>query len=461
MNQVVLELGILLMLVLGNGVFAMAEIALVSSRRSKLQALADSGDARARAALELATNPNRFLATVQIGITMIGIVAGAYSGATLADKLGTTFHEMGVPEHLAVPTAFGLVVIGITFLSLVVGELVPKRMALGNPEGISLLMARPMTRVSRLTSPLVLVLGWATDQLLGLFGIKHVEENRVSEEEVKLILHEGLHSGVFLPSESAMVESVLALDRLPVREIMTPRAKIIWISTDEESEILWHKIVISGHTTYPVYEGHRDQVVGIVSLKNIYANLAAGVPVRVRDLMTPPLVVPATQTAIILLETFKSTGRHVALVADEFGNIVGLVSLHDVMEAIVGDFPSQDDRLRPAAKQREDGSWLVDGMLDIEEFDRGLPELGFQPPADRDYETVGGFVVKRLGHVPTEGEWFELNGYRVEVIDMDRHRVDKVLLMPLSSPHLQAARSVAEPSASSDTSPPGADRPAE
>ena len=406
MSQVILEISILLLLILGNGVFAMAEIALVSSRRSKLKSIADTGNARAQAALELADNPNRFLATIQIGITLVGILAGAYSGATFSGKLALVLENIGIPQHLALPLAFGSIVLVITYLSLVIGELTPKRLALANPEGLSMWVARPMLRLSRLASPLVHFLGWSTDTILAFLGVKPVEDSRVSEEEVKLILHEGLHSGVFLPSESAMVESVLALDRLPVREIMTPRAKIIWINIDEEAEILWHKIVISGHTTYPVFEGHRDQVVGIVSLKNIYANLAAGVPVRVRDLMTPTLVVPASQNAIVLLETFKTSERHVALVADEFGNIVGLVSLHDVMEAIVGDFPSQDDRLRPTAKQRDDGSWLVDGMLDMDDFEKLIPQLSVEIPLNRDYQTVGGYVVKRIGHVPTEGDWF-------------------------------------------------------
>lgn len=434
MSQAIIEVIILFLLIIGNGAFAMAEIALVSARRSRLKSLAHEGRPGGQAALDLAESPNRFLATVQIGISLVGILSGAYGGATLGEKLAQHLLSMDVPDQFARPLGIGTVVLSITYLSLVLGELVPKRLAMGHPETISLLVSRPMTAIAKFGGPLVSFLSWSTDSLLRLLGIKPVEDNKVSEEEVKMLLHEGLRSGVFLPAESAMVESVLALDRLPVCDIMTPRAKLIWISVDESPEMLWHKIVISGHTTYPVYEHSRDQLLGMVSLKEIYANLAAGVDIVIKNLMTPPLVVPSTQSAINLLEAFKKSGKHVALVTDEFGSMVGLVSLHDVMEAIVGDFPTQDDRLKPTVKQRDDGTWLVDGMIDVATFLKLVPDFPLDPPAGRDYETFGGYVVKKLGHVPAEGEWFEQHNYRIEVIDMDRHRVDKLLLMRSTSP---------------------------
>jgi putative hemolysin len=212
---------------------------------------------------------------------------------------------------------------------------------------------------------------------------------------------------------------------------MTPRAKIVWINVHDSHESIWHKIVVSGHTAFPVYEGNRDNVIGVVTVKAIYANLAAGVAVNVRDLMTPPLTVPASQTAIALLETFKMARKHLALVIDEFGGVVGLVTLHDVMEAVIGDFPSPEERSKPTALRREDGSWLVDAGLEADAFEKLVPGFRLDAQAQRDYTTFGGYVIKRLGHVPREGESFEAQGFRVEIIDMDRHRVDKILIEPL------------------------------
>lgn len=431
MNQLLLELVIIFALLLANGLFAMTEIAVVSARKVRLRHLADHGDVRARRALELAEAPNRFLSTVQVGITLVGVLAAAFSGANLASKLAAPLQQVGWLAPYADEVAFGVVVVLLTYFTLVIGELVPKRLGLGNPEGIARALAGPMNRLSRLAAPLVNLLSWSTDGLLKLLRVKPEPEMTVSEDEVKMLVKEGMRAGIFLPTESAMVESVLALDRIAVRDLMTPRAKIIWINVNDPHESIWHKIVVSGHTTYPVYEGHRDHVVGVVTVKSIYANLAAGAPVHLKDLMTPALIVPASVTANVLLEKFKQTGKHVALVADEFGGITGLVSLHDIMEAIIGELPSSDERLKPTARRREDGSWLVDGLLDAAEFERALPHFRLHPARERDYQTFGGYVVKQLGHVPKEGDSFQAQGFLVEVVDMDGHRVDKVLLMPL------------------------------
>jgi putative hemolysin len=433
MNQVLFEIAVILVLLIGNGVFSMAEIAVVSARKPRLRQQADAGDAGARKALALAESPNTFLSTVQIGITLVGVLAAAFSGATLATKLAEPMKQAAWLAPYADRVSFAVVVGGLTYFTLVIGELLPKRLGLSNPEGIARALAAPMTALSRLTAPLVVLLSASTEALLRMFRFKPEQEATASEEEVKLLVKEGMRAGVFFKHESEMVESVLALDRLPVRDLMTPRAKIIWINVADAHEALWHKIVVSAHTTFPVYEGNRDRVVGFITVKSIYAHLAAGLPVKVRDLMTPPLVVPASQTASALLETFKRGRRRVALVADEFGGITGLVSLHDVMEAIVGDLPSQSEKSRPAALRRDDGSWLVDGMLDVESFSSALPDFKL-PPEARDYQTVAGFALKQFGHVPTEGESFPFGGYVVEVMDMDGHRVDKLLLMPQGPP---------------------------
>jgi putative hemolysin len=430
MNTVLVEILIILLLLVVNGVFAMTEIAIVSARKPRLRAWAGRGDVRAKAALELTESPNRFLSTVQIGITLVGIFAGAFGGATIAEQIDQALQAIPTLAKYGESIGLVVVVLPVSYLSLVLGELVPKRIGLGHPEAISLAVARPMQALATAARPLVAVLSFSTEALLRLLRIQPAADAAVTDEEVKGLMQEGLRAGAFHKVESEMVASVLDLDRLQVREIMTPRPKIIWISRQDPHDAVWHKIVVSGHSFFPVYERNRDQVVGVVSVKAIYANLAAGVGVKVADLMTKPLIVPATQTVIQLLETFKQSGIHIALVADEFGSIVGLVTLNDVMEAIVGDFPSQSERLKPAARQREDGSWLVDAMIEIEALESALPELRFGDDEGKDYQTLAGFVVKQLGHVPKEGETFEWHGYVFEVLDMDRHRVDKVLLMP-------------------------------
>jgi putative hemolysin len=325
------------------------------------------------------------------------------------------------------------VVLGITFVSLILGELVPKRIGLNNPERIARLMAGPMNRLAWLASPLVRLLSASTELVLRLIRLKKPTDPPVTEEEVKVLIQEGVQAGVFHRHEPEMVEGVLALDRLPVRDIMTPRAKIIWINHADPHEAIWHKIVVSGHSHFPVYEKTRDEVTGVISLKAIYANLAAGAPVNVKDLAVPPKFVSSRQTASGLLEMFKRTGRHVALVTDEGGSIIGLVTLIDVMEAIVGEFPSPTDRLKPEARERADGSWLVDGYMPLEQLLPMLPALRFPPAEKRDYATLGEFVAARLERTPREGETFDEQGFRFEALDLDGMRVDKILITPLDS----------------------------
>lgn len=431
MNAILVEIGVILLLLVANGVFAMTEIAIVSARKARLRQLATAGNARARIALDLAESPNRFLSTVQIGITLIGIFAGAFGGATIAEEIASALKDVPAVGDYGEAIGLGIVVLAITYLSLVIGELVPKRVGLGNPEGISMLVARPMQALSLFAGPVVKFLSLSTDALLRLLPIKPRKETTVTEDEVKVLMQEGLRAGAFQKVESDIVASVLDLDQLLVRDIMTPRPKVIWLNRDDPHDQIWHKIVVSNHSFFPVYEGNRDHVVGVVSVKAIYANLAAGVPVNLKDLILPPLLVPATQNVLQLVETFKKTAKHLALVADEFGGIAGLVTLNDVMEAIVGDFPSQDERAKPTVATRPDGSWLIDAMIEIERVEQALPGFTIQSAAGKDYQTLAGFVVKRLGHLPREGETFDEQGYVFEVLDMDRHRVDKVLVVPL------------------------------
>lgn len=432
MSQVALEITILFLLLIANGVFAMAEIAVVSASKPRLRRLADQGNSTARIALDLAESPNRFLSTVQIGITLVGIFAGAFGGATLATKLAGPIAQIAFLTPHADKIAFGIVVVIITYFSLVMGELVPKRFGLSNPEGIAMLVARPMNWLSKFAGPVVSFLSLSTEALLRLLGFKPEKEVAVSEEEVRVMMQEGVRAGAFNKVESHIVHSALELDQLPVREIMTPRPKVIWLNRDDSHEQIWHKIVVSGHSHFPVYEGDRDHTVGVVSVKAIYANLAAGAGVRLNDLMIAPLIVPESQTVLQLVETFKQSGKHIAIVTNEFGSIVGLVTLNDVMEAIVGEFPSQGERAKPEIKKRHDGSWLIDAMIDLTAVEQALPGFKFGGNAYNEFQTLAGFVVKTLGHVPKEGETFETQGYVFEVLDMDRHRVDKMLVMPLT-----------------------------
>jgi len=429
MSQVALEITVIFLLLIANGVFAMAEIAVVSSKKARLRRLADQGNGKARVALELAESPNRFLSTVQIGITLVGIFAGAFGGATLAAKLAGPIAQVSFFASYADKIAFGIVVAVITYFSLVMGELVPKRFGLSNPEGIAMMVARPMNWLSKFAGPVVSFLSVSTEALLRLLGFKPEMEVAVSEEEVRVMMQEGVRAGAFNKVESHIVHSALELDQLPVREIMTPRPKVIWLNQDDPHEQIWHKIVVSNHSHFPVYEGNRDHTVGVVSVKAIYANLAAGVGVKLKDLMVPPLVVPESQMVLQLVESFRQSGKHIALVADEFGSIAGLVTMNDVMEAIVGEFPSQGERAKPVVKKRDDGSWLIDAMIDLDAVEKALPGFRFDGGAHSEYQTLAGFVVKTLGHVPKEGETFEAQGYIFEVLDMDRHRVDKVLVM--------------------------------
>jgi putative hemolysin len=430
MTQVLIEIVLIFLLLCANGLLAMAEMSLVSARKARLQALAEGGSKAAGKALELAQSPNQFLSTVQIGISLVGILAGAFGGATIAKWVGAQFVMLGLAVRYSETFALVLVVFVIAYFSLIIGELVPKRLALSAPERFACFLAGPMRVLSIIARPAVKVLGWSTDFVLRLLGAQRETESQVTGEEVGLLMREGQSSGVFHEAEPKMVERVLELDELLVKEIMTPRPKVMFVSQDDPHEKIWHKIVASRHSHFPVYQGNRDHVVGVVSVKAIYANLAAATAVHLADLMTRPHFVPATQSVTQLLESFRKSREHFAIVADEFGSVVGVVTVVDVLEAIVGEVPSPEERIRPEMLQREDGTWLVDGTVEIEALEERLPGLRFTGDEERSYQTVAGFILEHLGHIPTEGETFTAFGWHFEIIDMDRPRIDKVLLRP-------------------------------
>ncbi len=432
MNSISNELLILLLLLLINGIFAMAEVALISARKSRLRELAEDGDKRAEKALAEASEPARFLSTVQVGITLVAVLAGAFGGGALTSRLELFLGSFEFLAPFAHSIALGVVVVTITLSSVVLGELVPKRIALMKPEMLSLILVGPVHKLSRVVAPAVDLLTWLTELALRPLGLHRApKEAPVTEEEVNIMVEQGMAEGVFNESERDMVAGVLELDEMPVTYLMTPRPKLVFLDLAEPDETNWRKVVASGHSHFPVVHGNREQVIGMVSVKAIWANNAFGVPTQLRHLLTSPLIVPEVMMASALLEQFKLSGKHIALVADEFGSVAGIVTLYDVLEAIVGDIPESGRHDEPEAKQRADGSWLVDATYDIDELKEitGIDEFPHEEEAE--FQTAGGFVMTHYGRIPTTGEAFEHAGWRFEVVDMDRHRIDKLLVSKL------------------------------
>jgi putative hemolysin len=429
MTSALFEIALIFVLLLCNGLFAMTEIAIVSSRRAVLQARAEAGSKGAARALRLAESPNRFLSTVQIGITLVGIFAGAFGGASLSARLAGWLKSFGLLGPFAEEISFVVVIGSLTYFSLVIGELAPKRLAMQYPEGIASMMSGPMSGLSRIASPFVWLLSKSTSKLLWLCGVKESEEQKLSREELTVLIREGMIAGGVERSESRMMEGVLEFEDLDVYDIMIPRPKMVWIERDESHATAWPRIVKSTQTVFPVYQGQRDNLLGVVSVKDCYAQLAAGLEVKFQNLMQAPLLVPEVQKASMLLEDFRRTGHHTAFVVDEFGGVIGMVTLIDLMEAIIGDVPSKEERLSMPIKQRKDGSWLIDGLFEIEKLETFLK--GFEPPegAGDEYQTLAGWFSQRLARVPTEGDQIEESGWRFEIVDMDGIRVDKVLAM--------------------------------
>ena len=422
------ELLVIALLILVNGFFAMSEMAVVSARRARLQQMAEGGGARgAKAALELAENPSHFLSTVQIGITLIGIVAGAYGGATLAERFAAPLNEVPWIAPHGAEVAFVLVVIVITFLSLIVGELAPKRVALVNAERIAVSVAGPMRWLSRLTLPVVWVLGASTEALLRLLRLPTTRDQTVTEEEVKNLIAEGTQSGVFAPAERQMIEGVLRLADRGVRAIMTPRQDVIWLDLDDGPEAIAVEIRDSGRARFPVCRGSVDEVQGIVSAKTLLDQALSGRPLDLRAAMTEALIVHDGTPVLRLLELFKHAAVQMAVVVDEYGSVEGIVTVTDILESIAGEIPEAGEEADGAIR-REDGSWLVDGMLPVDEVEAIVGLSGLRGDG---YHTLAGFVLARLGHLPTAAEHFQWRGHRFEVVDMDGRRIDKVLIQRL------------------------------
>ncbi|NWF91222.1 MAG: HlyC/CorC family transporter [Ignavibacteriaceae bacterium] len=419
---------IIILLTIANGIFAMSEAAVISARKAKLQQQANAGDARARAALALADNPNRFLSTVQVGITLIGILAGAFGEATLADDLETGLERVPWLAPYSRAISLGIMVVVLTYLSLIIGELVPKRLALRNPESIAGLVAAPMNFLSAVVNPAVHVLSVSTEAILRLLGVQPSTAPPVTEEEIRVLIQQGTQAGIFEVAEQDMVEAVFRLNDQRAFDLMTPRPEIIWLDLNDSPQEIIAKITESGYSRFPVCHGSLDNVLGVVRAKDLLARSLAGEPLDLRGAMRSPIFVPESALAFQVLELFRGSQPHLALVIDEYGGTQGLITLHDILEAIVGEVEVTE----PQAVQRQDGSWLLDGALAVEEF-KEIFDLGPLPEEERDYyQTLGGFVMMLLGRVPTAGDHFQWAGLRFEVMDMDGKRVDKVLVVPAS-----------------------------
>ncbi len=429
--DVATDIAALVALFLLNGFFAMAEMAVVSSRRIRLQQLAEEGRRGAAQALLLADNPGRFLSAVQVGITLIGILSGAFGGATLGVRLGPVLDQIpGIAPH-GRAAAVVVVVIGITALSVVIGELVPKRVALASPETIAIRLARPLYALAVLFRPFVWLLERSS---AGLLWLLRVPEKRplVTEEEVRFAIAEGTEAGVIEAAEEDMIHGVLALADRSVATIMTPRPDAHWIDVDDDPAEVMREITESPFSRLVVVRG-RDigHPLGVLQKKDLVEAALSGRPLALERHTIEPLYVPENIHVLRLLEMFRKVPLHIAFVIDEYGDFLGLVTIHDVLSAIAGDLPEEHQPSAEEMVRRADGSWLIDGRVPIIEL---ADKLGLSTPIEGEFNTAAGLALERLARIPTEGDAFDIDGWRVEVVDMDGKRVDKLLFTPPAAP---------------------------
>lgn len=410
----------------------MSEISVVSARKVRLQQRAEMGVAGAQAALDLANQPGHFLSTVQIGITLIGILAGAFGSATLAEELGVLLSQAPLPWLVAYSEAIsvGLVVVIITYLSLVIGELAPKQIGLNNPEGIAAAIAPTMRALARLAAPLVHLLSASTSFVLHILRVQSSTEPEVTEEEIKLLFEQGTEGGIFEPKEEEMVGQVLRLADRRVASLMTPRTEINWLDLDDPQETITTALASGRYSSYPVARGDLDQVVGVIQTKELLALCITGKPLDLEQVLSQPLFLPESMRILDTLDRFRESQTQIAFVMDEYGGIQGLVTITDILEAIAGDFPDAIDFTGPQITSRQDGSFLIDGLVAIDEFKQFFQLKQLPGEEQNQYHTVGGFVMTTLGRIPSVGDVFKWENLSFEVVDMDGLRVDKILVEP-------------------------------
>ncbi|HEY9294822.1 MAG TPA: hemolysin family protein [Phormidium sp.] len=423
------EILIILVLITSNGFLVMSEMAIVSSRKVRLQQMA-TRDNKAQLALSLANAPNQFLPTVQIGITLLSIVSGAFGETTISKYVRPILASISFVRPYGETIASVIAVLVITYLTLIIGELVPKRMALNSPEPIAVIVAMPMRLFAIITAPFVYFLGASTQLVVRVLGITPSTEPEVTEEEIKVLIEQGTEEGTFEAAEQDMVERVFRLGDRPVSALMTPRPEIVWLNIEDSTEVNRQKIINSQHSRFPVCQRELDNVLGVSPVSDILSRCLNSLPLDLSASLRRPLFVPESTRGLKILEMFKQTGTHIVFVVDEYGVIQGLVTLNDILVEIVGDIPSAYKTDEPLAVQRDDGSWLIDGMYSVDEF-LELFEIEELTSEQRgSYNTMGGLVMANLGRIPTATDKFEWKGFCFEVIDMDGNRVDKILVMP-------------------------------
>jgi putative hemolysin len=429
------EIIIIFAIILMNAIFVLSEMSVASSRKARLQQRINNGDRRANTVLQIIENPNLFLATVQIGITLVAVFVGAVGGVTLSEPLTRLLASIPMLVQYAESLALAIVVIAIALVTIVLGELVPKRIALHNPERIASLLASPMIIISKLFKPLVWILGKISDFFLKMLGIEPGTEPPVTEEEIQLLIDQGTQAGVFEEAEHDMVEGVFSLADQRVYSLMTPRPDIVWLDIADSLEEIRQKLGESNFSRFPVRQGSLDAIVGIVKARDLLVQSLNNEPIILKNVLKPAFFVPETMFASRALEVLKEKGTDMLLVIDEFGALQGLLTINDILEEIVGEMEIDE----PQATQRQDGSWLLDGMLEVDEFKEifDLPVL----PHEDEYETLSGFVMMSLGRVPQPTDRFEWHGLKFEVMDMDGRRVDKVLVTTLPQRPPAAAES--------------------
>ena len=421
----------LLFLIIINGLFSMSEIAVVSARKTRLQLRATKGDKGAKAAIKLTDEPDNFLATVQIGITFVAVLMGAFGSTQIGAQLEPYLAQLPVIGAYSGQIAAATAVILVTYLSLVLGELAPKQIGLNNPESVASRIAPSMTLLAKITKPIVYFLSVSTRLVVRLLRIRPSDEPAITEDEIQMMMEQGKEIGVVDPIEEEIVEQLFRVGDLHVNDLMVDRTNIVWLDIDDSQEVVHAKISNGIHSRYPVAQGSLDNVLGLVYVKDLLVNNLDNDFISLKPLVKPALFIPSGLPVYTVLEKFKAVQAQIAFITDEHGGVEGLVTFIDLIEAIVGDVPEVGDPENPTAIQRDDGSWLIDGLLPNEEF-KALFDLTTLPDEERNfYQTVGGFVMTYLGHVPQAGDSFTWQGLKVEVVDMDARRIDKVLVAKL------------------------------
>jgi putative hemolysin len=419
-----LEMIILLFLIFLNGLFVMTEIALVSARKSRLENLADKGDERARSALKLAENPELFLSTAQIGITLIAILVGFYSGEKFSADLQPYLEKIPFLRHYAANISTALILVFVTLLSIIFGELIPKRIGLLRAEQIARLVARPVRILSLITHPIVWLLNSTSNLFFRFFPITPSPDGAVTEDEIKAIINEGTEQGTIEEAEQEIIERVFHLGDRNITSLMTHRSDIIWFDLNENEETIKEKIIKEPHSVYPICDGEIDNIKGVVSIKDLYVTDDS---VLFKDIMTPALFVPENNTAYMVLEQFKQSRIHCCFIVDEYGSLLGLITLNDILEAIIGEIP-QPDIPDYGIQERADGSFLVDGQMPFYDFLAHFHKADWMDETHHEFDTLAGFILNSLERIPHIGEKLEWRGFTIEIVDMDAQRIDKVLV---------------------------------